>query len=64
MGCKYVCDGCGKEEPAIAMSHGFFKPQNWYQRSDGDGPQVACSRACIDKTAKQSGKTGVIAPGL
>lgn len=62
MGCKYTCDGCGKEEPAIEMPHGFFKPHDWYQRKDEDGQQVACSRSCIEKIAAKSGKTGLVAP--
>ena len=62
MGCKYVCDGCGKEEPAEPANGSFFKPRDWYMRSDEDGIQVACSRKCIDTVASKSGKTGLVLP--
>ena len=63
MSCKYTCDGCGKEAPAIHYGHGgWSKPYDWYQRSDEDGPQDACSRECIDRIAATSGKTGVVLP--
>ena len=63
MTCKYMCDGCGKEMLATHYGHGLcFKPDSWFQRSDKDGPQDACSRECIEKIAEKSGKTGVVAP--
>lgn len=62
MACKYICDGCGKEAPALTNGHDYFKPHDWFKRSDNDGPQIACSRACIEKISKQSGKTAVVAP--
>ena len=63
MACKYICDGCGKEEMAIQSPYGdFFKPKDWFQRSDKEGIQVACCRNCIDKVAENSGKTRVILP--
>jgi len=42
--CKYICDGCLKEEWALVGANGFLKPRNWFQRQDKDGIQVACSR--------------------
>ena len=62
MTCRYICDGCGKEAVAIANRHDWLKPHNWFQRSDEDGPQDACSRECIEKIAEQSGKTPCVAP--
>lgn len=63
MACKYICDGCGKEAEAVHYDRlGWSKPPSWYQRSDKDGPQDACSRACIDKISEASGKTGVVLP--
>ena len=63
MSCKYICDGCGKESSAIHCGSGeWYKPNNWFQRSDKDGPQDACSRTCIDKIAETTGKTKVILP--
>lgn len=50
------CDGCGQD------SKSEKKPPHWYSRSDSDGTQYACSRACIDKIAKETGKTRVIMP--
>lgn len=38
------------------------KPGHWYQRTDKDGTQFACSRACIDIIAAATGKTRVILP--
>lgn len=65
MGCKFICDGCGKEKPATFYPRGqpgWHKPSEWYQRQDKDGVQDACCYACIDKIAKDSGKTRVVIP--
>ena len=62
MSATATCDGCGKQEPMFFGTTCWHKPQNWYQRSDADGPQLACSRACVDKVAAASGKTGAILP--
>jgi hypothetical protein len=63
MACEMICDGCGKREPAYENQHGdFIKPREWFQRSDKDGIQLACSRECIKITAARSGKTGLVAP--
>lgn len=61
MGCEFICDGCGKREPAEEGAGGnWLKPYSWFQRSDEDGIQVACCRKCIDKIAKKTGKTNVV----
>lgn len=59
-----ICDGCGKQEPAEHSSTGggIFKPRLWYGRKDADGEQLACSRECIEKVAKKTGKTSVVLP--
>lgn len=63
MACFFECDGCGKREPGENNRTGhWFKPRDWYERSDKDGTQTACSRACIAKVAKATGKTSVVLP--
>lgn len=62
MACEYICDGCGKRVKATHNGLRWLKPPSWFQRSDEDGPQDACSRECIEKIAKESGKTGVVLP--
>lgn len=62
MSCEYTCDGCGKREPADTANGRHWKPSHWFQRSDGDGVQDACSRECIEKISKATGKTGVVLP--
>jgi len=62
MACKYVCDACGKECYANHNGRSWFKPYTWFQRSDDDGPQDACSRECIQIIASKSGKTSVVVP--
>lgn len=60
---KYVCDGCGKEALVIATRDGLHhKPHDWYQRTDDDGTQTACSRDCIKTVAEKSGKTDIVLP--
>jgi hypothetical protein len=59
--CEFTCQGCGKKEPGYYMN-GWHKPHLWFERSDGDGAQTACSRECIDVIAKKSGKTGLVLP--
>ncbi len=63
MGAKSICDGCGKEAPMVVGGRGdWHKPGSWFERSDKDGIQTACSRECVDKIAEKSGKTSVVCP--
>ena len=62
MSVEYICDGCGKRAPATHNGRDWFKPHLWFQRSDEDGPQDACSRPCIDKVADETGKTPCVLP--
>lgn len=63
MSAKFFCDGCGKEGAAEINRMGdTFKPRHWFQRTDEEGTQHACSRECVDKVAANSGKTRVILP--
>ena len=59
---EYICDGCGKREKAIKNVHNWLLPYNWYERSDKDGIQTACSRECIERVATLSGKTSLVLP--
>lgn len=62
MAAYIVCDGCKNQAP-MEWAHGnWFKPRSWFERSDEDGIQSACSRECIDKVASSTGKTAVIIP--
>lgn len=63
MAVKFICDGCGKEAPGWFNRGGdAFKPSDWYQRTDKDGTQIACSRRCVDTIAEKTGKTRVVLP--
>jgi len=62
MAVEYICDGCGKRSPGIHNGISWFRPPHWYGRRDDDGPQDACSRACIEKVAEKTGKTSVVLP--
>lgn len=65
MSATIKCDGCGKEAPMIHYPNGtpgWHKPPSWYQRSDEDGIQDACSRECIKVIAEKSGKTDCVMP--
>lgn len=64
MAAKWICDGCGKEAPALAEGRipKWSKPQLWFSRSDDDGIQDACSRACVDQIASATGKTNLVMP--
>ena len=62
MACEFICDGCAKRAPATHNGRDWFKPSAWFQRSDEDGIQVACSRECIEKIAANTGKTSVVLP--
>jgi hypothetical protein len=60
---EFICDGCGKRSLGCATRSGdWLKPPDWYQRTDDDGTQVACSRRCIDIIAEKTGKTNVVLP--
>ena len=62
MAVEYICDGCGKREPAMFANRAWHKPRVWYQRMDEDGVQDACSPECIKKISEKSGKTSVTLP--
>ena len=53
------CQGCGADSGRTVVEG---KPGHWYQRTDKDGTQFACSRACIDIIATATGKTRVSLP--
>ncbi|HAS52676.1 MAG TPA: hypothetical protein DCS42_00430 [Nitrospiraceae bacterium] len=58
----YICDGCGKQQIGMMGHREFEKPPEWFQRSDKDGIQIACSRNCIKTIADKTGKTSVVLP--
>lgn len=62
MACEFTCDGCGEKRPGAYHHGSWFKPHDWFERADDDGPQTACSRACVDRVAKKTGKHNVILP--
>lgn len=62
MAVRFICDGCGKEAEGLCINGDWCKPSSWYQRSDKDGGQLACSRECIESVAKKTGKTGLVLP--
>jgi len=62
MACEFICDGCGKREPADFNGREWAKPSSWYQRSNEDGVQDACCRKCIEIISKKTGKTSVVLP--
>jgi hypothetical protein len=62
MSCKFTCDGCGTTAPGVFLDGRWFKPSLWFERSDEDGPQDACSRECIARIAEKTGKTSVVLP--
>jgi hypothetical protein len=62
MSCKFTCDGCGEEESGYYANGHWFKPHSWFERSDEDGPQTACSRRCIETIAAKTGKTPCVLP--
>lgn len=57
-----TCDGCGRQDAARMAKDEWLKPEGWYQRSDEDGIQIACSRKCIEDVAKKTGKTNAGLP--
>ena len=62
MATEWICDNCGKREPGRSNGQYWFKPSEWYERSDKDGIQTACSRSCIAKISETTGKTGCVLP--
>lgn len=64
MAATIKCDGCGREAPMVHYPNGtpgWHKPHDWYQREDEDGTQDACSRPCIEKIAKATPHTDILA---
>lgn len=49
MGCKYLCDNCGKEEKPCLGFEDWIKPEKWYIRPYIDDFQIACSQECAAK---------------
>ncbi len=59
MSAEAICDGCGVRAPMVHYygSMGWHKPSDWFERTDKDGTQTACSRRCIELVAARTGKT-------
>jgi hypothetical protein len=64
-----VCDGCGKQAPAVAGNHSWHKPPDWFERTEPNTGEIltACSRGCVDRVhekRKAEGKpsTNVVLP--
>jgi hypothetical protein len=64
MGAEAICDGCGKRALMLPSGDGihWVKPHTWYERSDKDGIQTACSRECIKLIAEKTGKPATVLP--
>ena len=62
MACEFICDGCGKRALAEHNRLDWFKPSKWFQRSDDQGIQDACSRECVKTIAEKTGKAVVVLP--
>lgn len=62
MSAEIICDGCGKRAKMQSNNIDWHKPSSWYERGDKDGIQSACSRSCIEKIAKRTGKTSAVLP--
>lgn len=63
MAAESICDGCGKRALMVPGRNGsWHKPGSWFERTDNDGTQTACSRECIEKIAEKTGKTSVVIP--
>ena len=62
MACEFICDGCGQRHSGYHNGLNWFKPLVWFERSDDDGVQTACSRSCIEKISKETGKTSLVLP--
>ena len=59
----FTCMGCGATAVGELWLNGeWHKPAHWYSRSDADGDQLACSRACIGKVAAATGKSKAVMP--
>ena len=51
------------EVAAVAGADGnFHKPNHWFERSDKDGIQTACTRECITEVADKTKKTDLVLP--
>lgn len=62
MSAEYTCDGCSKKASGTREGQIWAKPRSWFQRSDEEGIQDACSRECIEMIAEKTGKTEVTLP--
>lgn len=64
MSVEFICDGCGKRAPGnvIAWGNDIYKPDKWFQRSDKNETQHACSRECIEKIAIDKGTSRITVP--
>lgn len=62
--CTLRCMGCGKEAVGQFYEHSqaWHKPRDWYQRSDKNGVELACSRKCIDAISSKSGSSPLVLP--
>ena len=60
---EFVCGGCGKRERGVFAAGRWYKPYFWFERGyDAGDVQIACSRECIEKIARKTGKTSIVKP--
>lgn len=64
MACEFICDGCGKREPAERREKGCGKPWMWYQRTQPETGKVfdACCRECIEQINRETGDPAPVMP--
>lgn len=46
-----ICDGCGKQAPAVEGNYAWHKPHDWFERTDADTGKTytACCRECVER---------------
>jgi hypothetical protein len=67
MSCKFICDGCGKEEESsYSPSHDDIKPRNWYAKTtvfNGEKKVIhACCNNCVDIASKKWNTDNIKSP--
>lgn len=56
MAVEFICDGCGKREPADVTGDVIRIPDNWFGRHAANTAESVCSRACAETIDKKEGR--------
>jgi len=57
MAAKVICDNCGKQASMFSVRENWFRPNDWFERTNDKGIETACSKKCAEIIERKTLKT-------